>query len=208
MLHKTWSARKWRENEKTRSSWLHYVLRGDEALYWVSMPCLDILHKVEIWTGVTNTLRTDWLTDFERKATQLLIKYKSGALVTQCRGNGERMRKWRGNGEEMDREWENGERTRKWREIHSLHFLIFSFFPPFLSISHINNCLILLQNVKYGTFVANVTKNLLYALWENNSGSNSLRECSASCAGEIMILNTFLIFGSGSDKIARSYFLQ
>ena len=47
---------------------------------------------------------------------------------------------------------------RKWREIHSLHFLIFPLFPPSLSISYIKNCLILSQNVKYGTFVANVTK--------------------------------------------------
>ena len=46
---------------------------------------------------------------------------------------------------------------RKWTEIHSLHFLIFSLFPPTLSISYIKNCLILSQNVKYGTFV---TKNL------------------------------------------------
>ena len=45
------------------------------------------------------------------------------------------------------------------------------------------NSLILSQNVKYGTFVATVTKNLTYALWENNSGSNSLRESSASCEG-------------------------
>ena len=59
------------------------------------------------------------------------------------------MKKWR----------ENEEMERKWREIHSLHFLIFSFFPPSLSISYIKNCLILSQNVKYGTFVANVTKN-------------------------------------------------
>ena len=29
---------------------------------------------------------------------------------------------------------ENGERMRKWREVHSLHFLIFSLFPPSLSI--------------------------------------------------------------------------
>ena len=57
--------------------------------------------------------------------------------------NGERMRKWRGR-----------DRMRKWREIHSLHFLIFSLFPPSLSISYIKNCLILSQNVKYGTFVA------------------------------------------------------
>ena len=77
----------------------------------------------------------------------------------------------------------NGERMRKWRKIHSLNFLIFSLFPPALSISYIKNCQILSQNVKYGTFVANVTKNLRYALWENNSGSNLLRESSASCAG-------------------------
>jgi len=72
---------------KTRSSWLNCALRDDEAVYWVSIghyeavavgnwwywvsrghSCLYILHKVEIWTGVTDAL---------------LIKYKSGALVTQ-----------------------------------------------------------------------------------------------------------------------------
>ena len=61
---------------------------------------------------------------------------------------GEWMRKWRGNWERMR------------REIHSLHSLIFSVFPPFLSISYMKDCLILLRNVKYGTFVENVTKNL------------------------------------------------
>ena len=66
--------------------------------------------------------------------------------------------------EKMKRKWrENEEMERKWREIHSLHFLIFSLFPPSLSISYIKNCFILSQNVKYGTFVANVTKNLKYA---------------------------------------------
>ena len=30
----------------------------------------------------------------------------------------------------MEREGENGERMRKWRKIHSLHFLILSVFPP------------------------------------------------------------------------------
>ena len=39
---------------------------------------------------------------------------------------------------------------RKWREIHFLHFLIMSFFLP-LTISDIKHCLILSQNVKYGT---------------------------------------------------------
>ena len=86
---------------KTRSSWLNCALRDDEAVYWISIGhceavtignwwywvrrghlCLYILHKVEIWTGVTNALRTDWQT-LKDRATQLLIKYKSGALVTQ-----------------------------------------------------------------------------------------------------------------------------
>ena len=77
---------------------------------------------------------------------------------------------------------------RKWREIHSLLFHIFSLFPLSLSISYINNCLILSQNVKYGTFVANVTKTLTYLLWENSSGSNPLRESCANCEG---LLRTF-----------------
>ena len=51
---------------------------------------------------------------------------------------------------------------RKYREIHSQDFLIICLFPPSLSISFIKNCHILSQNVKYGTFVANVTKNLIY----------------------------------------------
>ena len=67
----------------TRSSWLNYALRDDEAVYWVSIGhyeavavgnwwywvsrghlCLYILHKVEIWTGATDALRTDSLTDW------------------------------------------------------------------------------------------------------------------------------------------------
>ena len=65
---------------------------------------------------------------------------------------------------------ENVERIRKreeTREIHSLPFLIFSLFSLSLSISYIKNCHILWQSVKHGTFVANVTKNLTYPLWEN-----------------------------------------
>ena len=84
----------------TRSSWLNCALRDDEAVYWVSIGhcealaignwlywvsrghlCLYILHKVEIWTGVTDAS----LTTLKDRATQLLIKYKSGALVTQFR---------------------------------------------------------------------------------------------------------------------------
>ena len=37
---------------------------------------------------------------------------------------------------------------RKWREIHSLHFLILSLFPLSLSISYIKICHTLSQNVK------------------------------------------------------------
>ena len=43
--------------------------------------CLYILHKEEIWSGVTDAY-TDSQT-LKDKATQLLIKCKSGALVTQ-----------------------------------------------------------------------------------------------------------------------------
>ena len=38
---------------------------------------------MEIWSGVTDALLTDSET-LKDRATQLLIKYKSGALVTQC----------------------------------------------------------------------------------------------------------------------------
>ena len=86
----------------TRSSWFNCALRDDEALYWVIIGhyeavevgnwlywvsrghlCLYILHKVEFWTGVTDASLTDSLTTLKDSATQLLIKYKSGALVTQ-----------------------------------------------------------------------------------------------------------------------------
>ena len=96
----------------------------------------------------------------------------------------------------MEREWGNGERMRKWREIDSLHFLILSPFPPpfpsfphSLSISSLS-LHFLHQNLSHfhtkcwiQFFVANITKKLTYALWGNNSGSNSLRGSSASCAG-------------------------
>ena len=47
---------------------------------------MPLLHKVEIWTGVTDALRTLSLTNWQTlkdRATQLLLKYKSGALVMQ-----------------------------------------------------------------------------------------------------------------------------
>ena len=91
---------------------------------------------------------------------------------------------------------------RKCREWISLHFLILSLFPPPLSISYIKICHILSQNVKYGFFVANVTKNLTYALWGNNSGSNSLRGSSASCAGMNVITIIHLTWET-SDRLAE-----
>ena len=57
---------------QTRSSLLNCALRDDEALYWNSAGhyeavavgrghlCFYILHKVEIWSGVTDALRTDF----------------------------------------------------------------------------------------------------------------------------------------------------
>ena len=78
-------------------------------------------------------------------------------------------RKWREN-EEMEREWGNGKRFTLYISSLSFHF-------------QIKDCLILSQNVKYGTFVANVTKNLTYVLWGNISGSNLRQESSASCEG-------------------------
>ena len=74
------------EGEGTRSSWLNCAWRDDKTVYWVSIRhyeavavgnwwlwvsrghlCLFILHKVEIWSGVTHPWQTDWLTDnFER----------------------------------------------------------------------------------------------------------------------------------------------
>ena len=117
------------------------------------------------------------------------FKYGLSGLHESLQPCSRAARKWREN-EEMKRKWrENEEMKRKWREneemereIHS-HFLILCLFPPSLSISFIKNCHILSQNVKYGTFVANDTKNLTFALWGNNSGSNLLRGSSTICAG-------------------------
>ena len=58
-------------------NWWYLVSRGHLCLY--------ILHKVEIWKGVTHAWQTDWLTTLKDRATQLLIKFKTGALVTQCK---------------------------------------------------------------------------------------------------------------------------
>ena len=64
---------------------------------------------------------------------------------------------------------EQRERIRKWREIHSLNFLIFSSFPPSLSISYMKSCLILSKNIKYGTFVANVLLSSFNCIFRKSS---------------------------------------
>ena len=109
----------WDENpnkDKTRSSWLNYALRDDEAVYWISIGlyeavaegnwwywvsrghlCLCILIKVEIWTGVMDALLTHSLTDWQTskdRAAQLLKKYMSGALVTQFHITTTKLKNW------------------------------------------------------------------------------------------------------------------
>ena len=95
----------------------------------------------------------------------------------------EMKRKWREN-EEMEREGGNEEEMERRRKGEEMERDSSSTFPHSLFISslsihfHIKICLILSQNVKYGTFVANVTKTLTYALLGNISGSNSLQGSS------------------------------
>ena len=48
-----------------------------------SVEGIYILHKVEIWTGVTDAYGLTDSQTLKDRATQLLIKCKSGALVTQ-----------------------------------------------------------------------------------------------------------------------------
>ena len=82
------------------------------------------------------------------------------------------------------RKWrENEEIRRKWRENVEMERDWLSTFPHSLFISYIKICHILMQNANYGTFVANITKIITYALWGNTSGSDLLRGSSASCAG-------------------------
>ena len=101
-------------------------------------------------------------------------------LASGIQENEEIMRKWRGNGERI-----------------TLH--IYSFSLYFLPLYQFPISKLLSQNVKYGTFVANVTKNLAYALWENNSGSNLRRGSSSSCAGLDMYVYPYLYIGRDKE---------
>ena len=99
----------------------------------------------------------------------------------------------------MKRKWrKNEEIRRKWRENEEIEKDSLSTFPHSLcislslSISYIKICHILSQRVKYGTFVANVTKNLTYQVLGSNSGSNYLQGGSASFAGLISVMDIFI----------------
>ena len=111
------------------------------------------------------------------------VSTRAARIVAALQPGCEEMEREWGNEEEMERKWGNGERLTLYISSFSLYFLPLSPFPPSLSISYIKMHHILLQNVKYGTFVANVTKISTYALWGNNSGSNLLRGSSAIRAG-------------------------
>ena len=84
--------------------------------------------------------------------TYFIINYIQGCKTFGCLA----ARKWR----------ENEKMKRKLRKNEEMERDLLSTFPHFLFISplsihfQIKNCLILPQNVKYGTFVTNVTKNL------------------------------------------------
>ena len=112
-----------------------------------------------------------------------ILAGRAARIVAALQPGCEEMEREWGNEEEMERKWGNGERLTLYISSFSLYFLPLSPFPPSLSISYIKMHHILLQNVKYGTFVANVTKISTYALWGNNSGSNLLRGSSAIRAG-------------------------
>ena len=81
--------------------------------------------------------------------------YQPGSwAVRKLRENKKMKRKWREN-EEMERKGTNNEEIE--RDLLSIypHFL---FISPLSIHFQIKNCLILSQNVKYGTFLADFTK--------------------------------------------------
>ena len=112
---------------------------------------------------------------------------RAARIVAALQPGCEEMEREWGNEEEMERKWGNRERLTLYISSFSHYFLPLSPFPPSLSISYIKMHHILLQNVKYVTFVANVTKISTYALWGNNSGSNLLRGSSAIRAGLLLL---------------------
>ena len=139
-------------------------------ILWYAMICYDISArgKIQCTLAPPGSIRPPWGAtalrnwaypeDITKYEIENMKQYRTGLynLLHTCirdarkwRENQKVKREWREN-KEMEREWGNGEWLWKWREIHSLHFLIFSFFPPSLSISCIKNCHILFRSVKYG----------------------------------------------------------
>ena len=74
-----------------------------------------------------------------------------------------------------------------------------SFFAPSLSFSYNKYCLILSQNVKYGTFVANVTKNLTYTLWEK-------KLCQIRCEKAPQVVRAWLLYSI--EQGSRRHYLK
>ena len=108
----------------------------------------------------------------------------------------EKERVW-GSGEEMERKWGNEERMRKWweneeMEIYSLFtFRHFLFISPLYSFP-ISKIVTFCRKLFNTALLSRMSqKNLTYALWENNSGSNSLPGNSASCAGLSLLITPF-----------------
>ena len=97
------------------------------------------------------------------------------------------MSKWRDN-KKMEREWENGERFTLYISSFSLLFLPLYPFPISKIVSFCRKMLntALLSRISQ--------KNLSYALWENNSWSNSLRESSVVPACILPLFTFVYIF--------------
>ena len=130
-----------------------------------------------MWINVSNDLVLNeclatWYS-CEKKTCAIIVRYwgvgrvlwlsRVAQLVAAWqRESGGRMRKWRG----------HGERMRKWRNIHSLYFFIISSLSIHFrhhKLSHfVAKCWI-------RHFCCECHKKLIYVLWDNNSGSNSLR---------------------------------
>ena len=135
---------------------------------------------VQSFVGPGRTLKTEPLFTMKKTkcAAQLLVchlfsfrftvhHYLPSGLHKLWQPGSLAARKWREN-EKMRRKWrENKEMERKWTENEEIERDSLSSFSLYFlpSISYIKICLILLQNVKYSTFVANFTKKLkIYAL--------------------------------------------
>ena len=159
------------------------------AEYVPSLKIHLLTFAVQSFVGPGRTLKTEPLFTMKKTkcAAQLLVchlfsfsftvhhylpsglhkLWQPGSVAARKWRENEKMkRKWREN-KKMERDWGNGERFTLYISSFSIHFL-------YQKLS---------QNVKHSTCVANVTKNLTYALWENNSWSNLLRESSAGCEG-------------------------